>query len=157
MNVRTIFAAGAMALVLVLAVAPGANAGGIVYWGGTRVISTGTPVVAAPATTAHVAGKAYETGYQEGYQDGYNDGVRTETSRTVVTRTIVTPTYTVPTRTVYTYTAPTVVYRSAPIIRVPYVRTVPFRPTWHRVHRVYRGHFGHRPHCRPGSGIVIRW
>jgi hypothetical protein len=157
MNARMTFAAGTLALVLVLAVAPRVDAGGIVYWGGTRVISTGTPVVTAARRTAHVVGKAYETGYQNGYQDGFTDGVRTETHRTVVTRTVVTPTYTVPTHTVYTYTAPTVVYRSAPIVRVPYVRTVPCRPTWHRVHRVYRGHFGHRPHCRPGSGVVIRW
>jgi hypothetical protein len=161
MKARTIFAVGALALVLVLVAAPRAGAGGIVYWGGTRVVSTGTPVVTAPSTTAHVAGKAYETGYKEGYETGYRDGAVTGTGRTVVTRTVVTPTYTVPTRTVYTYTSPTVVVHRRSFVTVPYVRTVPCLPRWRPVYRrpclprwrpVYR-----RPYCRRGSALVIRW
>jgi len=157
MNARMTLAVGVIAAVLLLAAAPGAEAGGIVYWGGTRVISTGTPVVTVPATTVHVASKAYEAGYQDGYQHGFDDGVRTESARTVVTRTVVAPAYTVPVRTVYTYTVPTVVVRSSPVVRLPClprIHSPRMSPSWHRV---YRGHLGHRPHCRPGAGVVIRW
>lgn len=156
MNPRMTFAAGALALILVLAAAPRARAGGIVYWGGTRVISTGTPVIAAPSTTARAAGRAYESGYRDGYRDGVNNGVRTETSRTVVTRTVVTPTYAVPTHTVYTYTSPTVVVHRRPIVHVPYGRTVPCLPRWRPVYRRPCVPI-RRPYCRPGSGLVIRW
>jgi len=154
MNARMTFAVGALAVALVLAAAPRADAGGIVYWGGARVLSTGTPILAAPSTPAHVAGKAYVAGYQ----DGFRDGVRTETTRTIVTRTYVAPTYAVPTYTVrrytvprYTvsrYTVPTVLFRPRPIIRVPRVRVLGHQPHWHH---------GHRPHRLHGSGLVIRW
>jgi hypothetical protein len=157
MNARMTLAVGALAAVLLLAAAPRAEAGGIVYWGGTRVISTGTPVVTVPAPAAHVVGKAYEAGYQDGYQDGFSDGVRTEVGRTVVTRTIVAPTYTVPTPTVYTYTVPTVVVRRSPVVRLPCLPTMHSSRLSRSWHRVYRGHLGHRPLCRPGAGVVIRW
>ena len=150
MNARMTFAVGALAVALVLAAAPRADAGGIVYWGGTRVLSTGTPILAAPSTAARVAGKAY----QVGYQDGFRDGVRTGTTRTVVPRTYVAPTYavpryTVPTHTVYTSTVPRVVIRRSPILRVPFARTyrrLPHRGCGHL------GHLGHRSLGGRGSG-----
>ncbi|MEA3367653.1 MAG: hypothetical protein U9R68_06015 [Planctomycetota bacterium] len=144
MNARMTFAVGALVVAIVLAAAPRADAGGIVYWGGTRVLSTGTPILATPSTAAHVAGKAYVAGYQ----DGFRDGVRTETTRTIVTRTYVASTYAVPTYTVRRYTVPTVLFRPRPIVRMPRVRVLGQQPHW--------GH-GHRPHRLHGSGLVIRW
>jgi len=152
MNLRMTFAVGALAVALVLAAAPRAEAGGIVYWGGTRVISTGTPVVTATAGTAHVAGRAYEVGYKEGYEQGFSDGVRTETRRTVVTRTVVVPTYTVR-RSI----GPRVVIRSRPFLRIASIRPSRCRRSWHRGHRGYLGHRGHRSRFLGGSGLVIRW
>jgi len=156
MNARMTFAAGALAVALVLAAAPPADAGGIVYWGGTRVLSTGTPILTAPSTAAHVVGKVYAAGYHDGYQAGFRDGVRTETTRTIVTRTYAVPTYAVPTYTVrryavLRYTVPTVLFRPRPIVRVPSART--YRCLPHRG----GGHLGHRSLGGHGSGLVIRW
>jgi len=160
MNARMTFSMGALAAALVLATAPGAEAGGVVYWGDAPTISTGTPVVSVPSRAAHVAGRAYETGYKEGYEDGFRDGQRTGATRTAVTRAYVAPIYTVPTHTVYTYTVPRIVVRSHRVYRsscLPRFRTIRCRPHWFHGHRGHRGHCDHRCRCLGSSGLVIRW
>ena len=84
MNTSLRFALVAAAAV-VLGSASQAQAGGIVFWsGGTRVITTGHPVVpmahpvvVATQAPAPVVTRAYSAGYQNGYRDGYHHGVRT--------------------------------------------------------------------------------
>ena len=91
-SLKTVAAVGAA---LVLGLATQAQAGGLVFWGGgTRIITTGHPVVLAvqpvvvraPAP-APVVSRVYTKGYHDGYRDGFHAGVRTTTT-TITTRSI---------------------------------------------------------------------
>lgn len=120
MNTSLRFALVAAAAV-VLGTAAEAQAGGIVFWSsGTRVITTGHPVVVAvrPVVVATqapvpVVTQAYSAGYQNGYRDGYHHGVRTTT---ITTRSI--PSVGFPVRAY----APTVVRYHVPTYTHVYTR-----------------------------------
>ena len=141
----------AVAGALVLGLAAQVHAGGIVFWsGGTRVITTRTPVVTTvPVVTRTVpapVASAYQTGYRDGYQDGYREGVQDVAPAAYVVRPAPVVTY-----------VPSVVYQRVSVptwTGIPRMITRRVCMPSRRLHRHPRHPW---PVRRAGSHVTFRW